>query len=33
LVVGRLLGTFEIFDLALERCRTNIGLVDKIEFS
>jgi len=27
------LGTFEIFDLALERCRTNIGLVDKIEFS
>jgi len=33
LVVGRLLGTFEIFDLGLERCRTNIGLDDKIEFS
>jgi AcrR family transcriptional regulator len=33
LVVGRLLGTFDIFDLGLERCRTNIGLDDKIEFS
>ncbi|HIM36187.1 MAG TPA: TetR/AcrR family transcriptional regulator [Pseudomonadales bacterium] len=33
LVVGRLLGTFEIFDLGLQRCRTNIGLADKIEFS
>ena len=33
LVVGRLLGTFEIFALGLERCRTNIGLVDKVEFS
>ena len=33
LVVGRLLGAFEIFDLSLERCRTNIGLADQIEFS
>jgi len=33
LAVGRLLGSFESVDLALERCQASIGLGDKTEFS